>query len=191
MTISTKTNNSETRQISEIIGRRAGNIFITHQLWCSGAALLVLNRGLGGDLSEDQVIRLTSGLGDGLSGAGCMCGGLNGASLGLGLFLGHGRLTPKGNETVIETTRMLHDQFKEAFGATCCRALVKRKPSSGSRDQLLLCAHRTSLAASVAAQFILLHRPELTQQIDWKFLNSEDTRIGACLKMIASRLSKK
>lgn len=181
----------ELEQISERIGHRAGNIFLTHQLWCSGAALLVLNRGLGGDLSEDQVIRLTSGLGDGLSGAGCLCGGLNGAALGLGLFLSHGRLTPKGNDIVLDATRTLHDQFKEAFGATCCRALVKRKPSSGSREQLLLCAHRTSLAASMAAQLILLHRPELAQQIDWPFLNTEDTRIGACVKMIASRLSNK
>lgn len=73
------------------IGKRAGNLFHTHQLWCSGAALIAFNQSLGGGLTEELAIRLTSGISDGMGGSGCLCGALNGWALPLRIFLDTGR----------------------------------------------------------------------------------------------------
>ncbi len=176
-------------EICRRIGKRAGNLFLTRQLWCAGAVMVVLNRVLDGDLTQDQAIRLTAGMGEGMGSAGCICGGLNGAALALGLFLGNGRLSPGGDQAVMKATRWLHDQFKEAHGSTCCRILMKKK-GQGDRAQFRTCADRTARAAELAAAGILEHRPELIQRVDWEYLNREDGVVGARIKIIADKLKR-
>ncbi len=187
MKINRQTRNHTIEQISLQIGQRAENLFLTRQLWCSGAVLVVLNRALRGDLTQDLAIRLAAGLGKGLGGGGCVCGGLSGGALALGLFLGNGRLAPAGDPTVLKATRQLHDQFKTDHGATCCRVLLN-KNAPGSHLQYRECARRTAKAAEVTGQLILNQRPELIQGVDWDYLNLKESRLGARLKIAVDRL---
>ena len=175
-------------QAAERIGERAANLFSTRQLWCSGAVLVVLNQALGGDLSQETAIRLAAGLGDGMGGSGCLCGGLNGGALALGLFLGSGRLAPGGDRKVLEATHYLHDQFKAAFGSTCCRVLTRRDAEPGAESHSRACTLRTAKAAELTAALILDQRPDLLDDIDWPYLNHKDGPIGARMKIVANRL---
>jgi len=175
-------------QISRKIGERAGNLFRTRQLWCSGAALVALNHALDGGLSEELAIRLTSGLSDGMGGSGCLCGALNGGALALGIFLGSGRLAPNGDQRVLRATHELHNSFKAAFGSTCCRTLIKGHAKESGADYRN-CAARTAKATELSAALILDRRPELTRRIDWDFLNREDGIFKARIKIATSRLT--
>jgi C_GCAxxG_C_C family probable redox protein len=181
---------SSITQAAERIGERAANLFLTRQLWCSGAVLVVLNQVLGGDLTQEMAIRLAAGLGDGMGGSGCLCGGLNGGALALGLFLGTGRLAPGGDQKVLEATHALHNRFKAVFGSTCCRVLTKRDADDRSTSHSRACAQRTAKAAELTAALILDQRPELIEDIDWPYLNQKDGRIGARIKIVADRLLK-
>jgi C_GCAxxG_C_C family probable redox protein len=174
-------------EISRLIGLRAGNLFRTQQLWCSGAVLVVLNRGFGGDLTQAQAIRLAAGLGEGMGGSRCICGGLNAGALALGLFIGNGRLSPGGDQNVLKATRWLHDTFKKAHGSACCRILMK-KDMGVPKSQYLACAHRTASAAQLSAQSILHWRPELTRKVDWDYLKQEDGMVSARMKIAADKL---
>jgi C_GCAxxG_C_C family probable redox protein len=180
---------NNTDQACRLIGQRAANLYRTRQLWCSGAALVALNQSLGGDLTQEMAIRLAAGLGDGMGGSGCLCGGLNGGALALGLFLGTGRLSPGGDKKVLDATRQLHKRFKAAFGSACCRLLMK-KNSGESALYGNDCTLRTAKAAELAAVLILDHRPELSQRIDWKYLNQMDGIIGARIKIVANQFQK-
>lgn len=174
-------------EICRRIGERAGNLFGTRQLWCSGATLVVLNQALGGGLAEELVIRLTSGLSDGMGGSGCLCGALNGGGLALGVFLGTGSLSPGGDQRVLQAARELHSRFKLAFGSTCCRTLVKgrgKDPTADHRD----CSLRTAKSTEFSAALILDRRPELSRQIDWDYLNQKDGIIKARIKIAVHRL---
>lgn len=173
--------------LAKTIGERSANLFLTRQLWCSGAVLVVLNRVLGGGLTQETAIRLCAGLGDGLGGSGCLCGGLNGGALALGIFLGNGRLSPGGDQKVLAATHLLHSRFKAAHGSTCCRILTKHV-EMGSRRQYEACAGRTAKAAELAAELILDHRPELMEQVDWDYLNQKDGILEARFKIVANRL---
>ena len=176
-------------EVSRLIGLRAGNLFRTRQLWCSGAVLVVLNRCFDGDLTQDQAIRLAAGLGEGMGGGGCICGGLNGGALAMGLFLGNGRLSPGGDQKVIKATRWLHDEFKKAHGSACCRVLMK-KDKDAPKAQYKACAHRTASAAQLSAESILQWRPELIRKVDWDYLNQEDGMVSARMKIVADKLRK-
>ncbi len=180
---------SDIEGIGQLIGRRAENLFLTRQLWCSGAVLVVLNCVLEGDLTQDQAIRLTAGLGDGMGGAGCICGGLNGAALALGLFLGNGRLSPGGDRKVVKATRWLHDQFKLAHGSTCCRILLK-KDTGGSKTQYRECGRRTAKAAELGALRILRERPEMIRRVQWDCINQKESMLGARIKIVTDHLRK-
>ncbi len=176
-------------EIGLSVGRRAENVFLTRQLWCSGAVLVVLNRAFEGDLTQDQAIRLAAGLGEGIGGGGCICGGLNGAALALGLFLGNGRLSPGGDQKVMKATRWLHDQFKLTHGSTCCRVLLK-KNTAGAKTQFRSCAVRTAKAAELAAVRILEERPELIKKVDRDYLNHQDSLAGARIKIVADKIKR-
>ena len=171
------------------IGQRAGNLFQTRQLWCSGAVLVALNQALGGDLTRDLAIRLAAGLGDGMGGSGCLCGGLNGGALAIGLFLGTGRLSPGGDKMVLEATRVLHNRFKSAFGSTCCRILKKNDARQSAGDDQN-CILRTAKAAEISAALILERRPELIHRIDWDYVNQKEGVIAARIKIVANQFFK-
>ena len=80
----------QSRQVENIIklaGQRAENLYKNHKLCCSESLLLVLNHGFRGGLSSRTVKQLGSGFCVGMN-AGCTCGALSGAIMGLGLLVG-------------------------------------------------------------------------------------------------------
>lgn len=69
----------------------------------------------------DDVIAAAAMFGGGM-GSGCTCGALAGMVMAAGIrqqYCQH----PRGSKLVQD----LHDQFKEEFGATCCRVIKKKR----------------------------------------------------------------
>ena len=184
---SSDTQGSAIEPVCQKIGRRAANLFMTRQLWCAPAVLVVINQVLQGGLPAEMAIRLSAGLGEGLGGSGCLCGSVSGGALALGLILGNGRLSSSGDQTVLAATRQLHSAFKEHYGSTCCRVLT-RDLQQGSRQHYRLCAERTAYAAETTARIILGQRPALIAKVDWDYLEQKDNLLGAQLKIVAQRL---
>jgi C_GCAxxG_C_C family probable redox protein len=189
MKLSSNKDGHTIEEVSRLIGHRAGNLFRTRQLWCSSAVLVTLNHGLDGDLTQDQAIRLAAGMGEGMGGSGCICGGLSAGVLALGLFIGTGRLSPGGDQRVIKATKWLHDEFKKAHGSACCKVLMK-KDMSATKAKYLACAHRTSHAAQLSAASILHLRPELIQNVDWDYLKKKEGMMSARIKIVVDKLRK-
>ena len=172
------------KELLGLVENRAQNLFITRQLACGEAVLLVLNQGLGGGLSEGMAIRLASTLSDGFSGAGCLCGALGGGLLALGLFLGRSRPGGRDKYHAQQAARTLHDLFRGHFGSPCCRVL-NNKIQKGSRGHFEHCKELTGVGARLAAQIILERRPELARRADLAYLVHIDSRLGSNLKRVA------
>jgi len=86
--------NSQTRKSPQdeetikLVRRRAENLFKNHRPCCSESLLLVLNHGFKWGLSSGQSKQLGDGFCSGTGEAGCTCGALSCAVMGLGLPLG-------------------------------------------------------------------------------------------------------
>ena len=175
---------SKIGRLLDCIEKRAENLFLTRQLQCAEAVMVVLNQGLGGDLPPELAVRLASALPEGLGRRGCLCGALNGGALALGLFVGrHG--PGYGNGRVVHRAAgQLHDQFKATFKATCCRVLTKSL-IYGSDAHFRHCARMTGTAARLAAAIVLDHKPERVECADWDYLNRKDHRMMAEVKKLA------
>jgi C_GCAxxG_C_C family probable redox protein len=142
---------------------------------CAPAVLVALNRGLGGPLESGQAQAVASALPEGMGGAGCTCGALSGAQLGLGLFLGG----PGSRwRKMAPPARSLHDAFRAEFGATCCRVLSK-KVAHDPGLHLERCVGLTAAAAERAAAVILAQRPELAARADRAWLAKGEGRWAA------------
>lgn len=63
-----------------------------------------------------QLISAATAFGSGLN-SGCVCGSLAGAEMIIGLKYSNEPATAKMK------SKLLHDRFKERFGATCCRII--------------------------------------------------------------------
>jgi len=174
---------STRKPLLDDIRSRAENLFLTRQLQCAEAVLTVLNQGLGGDLAPDMAIRLASALPEGLGRRGCLCGALNGGALALGLFLGRQGPGYRNGEVVRQTVAELHDQFKAAYKATCCRVLTKGLVY-GSRQHFQHCAHLTGQSARMAAAIVLDRKPEMLESANWAYLQQNDHRVTAEIKKL-------
>ena len=164
--------------LAGLVGKRAKNLFQTQQLLCSEAVLYVLNAGLNGGLPAETAVRMASGFGEGIGGAGCTCGAFAGALMGLGLFLGRRGLNGKGSKIILGKAREFHSDFKTKFGTTCCKILTK-KVAHDHRALFNQCAHQTREASEMAARIILEGRPELLDKADWNFLEKRESRLEA------------
>ena len=170
-------------QLLDCIETRAENLFSTRQLQCAEAVMVVLNQGLGGDLPKELAVRLASALPEGLGRRGCLCGALNGGALALGLFMGRNGPGYRNGATVRKAVGALHDQFKAAYKATCCRVLTKSLVY-GSGQHFRHCARMTGQAARMAAAIVLDHKPELLESADWGYLQQNDRRVAAEVKKL-------
>jgi C_GCAxxG_C_C family probable redox protein len=175
----------EHEHLIELIRKRAHNIFSTHQLMCAEAVLITINRGLSGGLPDDMAVRLASGFSEGLSGSGCLCGAVSGGVLALGLFLGRNGPGFTNRREIAEKTRMLHDFFKQKYGATCCRMLTKHV-KQGSHEHLAQCAEMTGAAAAMTARIVLRAKPALSRQADIDYLNLHDSRLKGRVRQVAN-----
>lgn len=168
--------------IISLIRSRSENLFETKQLMCSEAVIAVLNQSLDGGLSHDMAVKIGSGLSEGIGGSGCACGALSGGVITLGLFL--------GRKTARTSSKILHDDFKKEFGATCCRVLTK-KIEKGSKAHFESCTNHTGWAAARVAELILQSRPELVSAADTDCLEKKDTVIRATMNRLFAMLFKR
>lgn len=171
------------------IKRRTQNLFLTKQLLCAESVLMVLNQGLGGGLAPEMAVRLSSGLPEGLGGSGCVCGALSGGVLSMGLFLGREGPGLKNGKRVMNSVKVLCDQFKDCFDATCCKVLTKDL-IRGSKDHFQQCSIRAGFSAEMSARIILQNKPELVRQADYSYLEKRDSKFVAGLKKIANTIQR-
>ena len=173
----------EAEKLVERLRERARNLYLTRQLLCSEAVLVALNKGLDGGLSDAQAVSLAAPFCIALGESGCVCGALSGAVLASGLFLGKDR-PYRNRRTMRQNARLLHDAFKSANGATCCRVL-SRAAKQDSKAHFQRCADLTAQAAELAARLIMRQRPELVGRSGEKFPAKRQSRIrGALLAVL-------
>lgn len=173
----------EKRKLGDAVRKRAENLFLTRQLQCAEAVMMVLNQGLGGDLAPDMAIRLASALPEGLGGRGCLCGALNGGALALGLFLGRKDPGYRNATDVRKAVADLHDRFKAAYRGTCCRVLTGSLVY-GSDQHFRRCARMTGDAAGMTAAIVLDYKPQLLDRVDWEYLQRNDRRLTTEVKKL-------
>jgi len=171
----------------ERIGKRARNLYETHQLLCTEAVLVTLNDALDGGLTKTQAIALSAPFCVALGESGCMCGALSGAVIACGLFLGN-RQPYRHRRQIRESARRLHDEFKSYNGATCCSVLT-RKVKHDKSAHFQHCADVTARTAEIAARMILKQRPELASRSNRKFLSGRNSIIGGAFMRLFHRLS--
>ncbi|MEE4243037.1 MAG: C-GCAxxG-C-C family protein, partial [Desulfopila sp.] len=82
------------------------------------------------------------------------------------------------------SARQLHDTFRAANGATCCRVLSGKSRCDSQRSRFRQCADLTANAAEMAATLIITERPELIQSADHRFLRTSDS----CITAMVNRL---
>ena len=164
------------------IRARAHNLYQTRQLLCTEAVMVTLNEGLNGGLSEPQAVAMAAPFSAAMGESGCICGALSGAVMASGLFLGDSQPYRHRHNTR-ESARQLHDAFKAANGATCCRALSS-KVNHDKKAHFRQCADFTAEAAEMAARLILDKRPELIKTANHRFLVKQDSKIGGIMARV-------
>ena len=120
---------------------------------CSESVIYAIRKHFEIDLSDDA-IAMSSGFPWGLGGGGCICGALAGATMCIGYFFG--RRTP-GDPKITRCfaiTNELHDRFKEAHGATCCRILC-RGMEKDSPERKAKCTEMVKNTVVMTAEIIL------------------------------------
>lgn len=172
------------RELARLASGRAQNLFLTGQLLCSEAVVTVVNRALGGNVSDDVAIRMAACFPQGLGDSGCLCGAVSGGALALGLFLGRDRPGARDKGKAMDAARNLHDSFKGEFKSTCCRVLSKQVKHD-SRAHLNQCAHFTSVTTEMVIISILKRRPELIEKADWDYLRKRDSWIGTKISLLS------
>jgi C_GCAxxG_C_C family probable redox protein len=167
------------------IRERARNLYLTRQLLCTEAVMAALNKGLGGGLTDDQAVAVAAPFCAALGDSGCLCGALTGAVMAAGLFLGTEQAHRRRRE-MRQSANQLHDAFKAANGATCCRVLTARVKHD-KKAHFDHCAELTAEAAAMAARLILEKRPDLAARADRQFLARRESKIsGAALRVLRS-----
>lgn len=161
------------------IKKRAENLYQTRQLLCTEAVVVTLNKAFNGGLSDAQAVAVSAPFSIALGDSGCICGALSGAVLACGLLVGNEQ-PYYHRQRMRKYARALHDAFKAANGATCCRVL-SRSVRHDRQAHFQQCANLTASAAEMAARLILYQRPELIRSSENGFLHKMDTKIGALM----------
>jgi len=173
----------EVEALVELIKAKAQHLFVTRQLQCAQAVLCSLNEGLRGGLRRDIAERLASGLAEGVGGSGCLCGAVSGGVLALGLFMGKDRGSLFNASGSSFSTPLLHREFVERFGSTCCKVL-SMKVKHDAKAHFEQCAELTGAAAELASRIILESRPHLAKTADLEYLATKDSMLMGTLNRI-------
>lgn len=152
---------------------RVANCYDKHGLCCSESVMVVMNRAFAGGLADRAALQMGAGFCHGMGGAGCSCGALTGSVVILSVFLGHhqkGGLAKKKFQRVVKG---LHDDFRNKFGATCCRILSK-KVKHDKKAHHANCLMLTKGGAEMAVSLLLALRPDVASDVDLQFLAGHD-----------------
>jgi C_GCAxxG_C_C family probable redox protein len=162
---------------------RADNLYRSRQMLCTEAVLTALNQGLDGGLTDAQAAAMAAPFCVALGDSGCLCGALSGAVMASGLLLGQQHAF-RHRKAMRASARQLHDAFKSANGATCCRVLT-RKVKDDPKAHFQHCAGLTAQAAELAARLVLDKQPELASRANNGFLDRHQSILGgAWLRLV-------
>lgn len=167
---------------------RACNLYLTRQMLCAEAVLVAVNRGLNGGLTDAQALAMAAPFCVALGDSGCLCGALSGAVMATGLLLGNAH-PYRYRKDMRDSARRLHDAFKTANGATCCRVLTK-KLRHDSKAHFEQCAALTAQAAELAARLIIEKRPAVIARADSGYLARRQSGIGGALLHLVHLFSR-
>jgi C_GCAxxG_C_C family probable redox protein len=179
--------NSSAEALIGRIRNRARNLYETKQLLCTEAVVSAMNQELKGGLSDAQATAMAAPFSVAMGESGCLCGALSGAVLSSGLLLGQ-KHPYCHRKTMREASRQLHDAFKAANGATCCRVLTK-EVRHDKKAHFQHCSELTAQAAEMAARLVLKKRPELVAGVNYVFLNKRPSVLGGVLLRLVRLLS--
>lgn len=137
----------------EALQKDAVEIF-TSGFACSESVIYAIRKHFEMDLSDDA-IAMSSGFPWGLGGGGCICGALAGGTMCIGYFFG--RRTPGDPKITkcFELTNELHDKFKKAYGASCCRILIKDYPDRNSAERKAHCIEMVTGTVAMVAEILM------------------------------------
>jgi len=162
---------------------RAENLYEAHRLCCSESLLLVLNHGFNAGLTTEQAKQLGAGFCGGMGEAGCTCGALSGAMMGIGLLVGpHAKGGMKKKDFRLLAKKM-HDRFHVQFASTCCRVLIEPF-AKDKKGRSKFCGSLTGITAAIAVELLLATRPELLQCVQVHYLVSRDSKISGFFKRL-------
>lgn len=113
----TRKNNARENSVSKSVS------YFENGLYCSEALLKAFNEEYALGLAEEN-LKIATGFGAGLGAAKCCCGCLTGGVMVLSLVKGR-NTAEESEDQAFEAVSSLHDQFKEEYKFTCCRALTK------------------------------------------------------------------
>jgi C_GCAxxG_C_C family probable redox protein len=171
------------KDIINLVGQRARNLYENHKLCCSESLLLVLNHGFNGGLSSEQAKQLGAGFCGGMGEAGCTCGALSGAIMGLGLLVGPHAKNGPSKKKFRDLSKKTHYRFHGKFSSTCCRILIEPfDKNKNERSQF--CSNLTSTTAALAAELLLEFDPELAKHARMDYLASKDSKISGFFKKL-------
>jgi len=170
-------------EIIELVRQRAENLYENQKLCCSESLLLVLNHGFNGGLSSEQAKQLGAGFCGGMGEAGCTCGALSGAIMGLGLLLGPHTQGSMSKKNFRQLAKTMHDQFHEKFASTCCRVLINEF-AKNRKKRSKFCSNLTGTTAAITAELLLEAKPELVKRVQADYLARRDSKITGFIKKL-------
>ena len=183
MTSLNSTGQIQNHEIIDLVRQRAENLYENHKLCCSESLLLVLNHGFNGGLSSEQAKQLGSGFCGGMGEAGCTCGALSGAIMGLGLLVGPHAKKGLVKKHFRQLAKKMHDRFHERFSSTCCRTLIEPFDKD-KKGRSKFCGNLTGTTAAITTELLLETRPDLMQRVQVDYLSSMDSKISGFFKNI-------
>ena len=171
------------KMITNLVRQRAENLYENHRLCCSESLLLVLNHGFNGGLSTEQAKQLGAGFCGGMGEAGCTCGALSGAIMGLGLLAGPHARNGLSKKKFRELAKRLHDRFHGEFSSTCCRVLIEPFDKD-KKSRSKFCGNLTGMTAAIATELLLESFSDIVKQADVDYLSRKDSKISGFFKKL-------
>lgn len=137
------------QNLAEIVRNEAGNYY-RDGYNCAESVFLAVRPYVAPEINP-EVVKMLTGFGGGIGGAGCTCGALTGSIMIINLL--KGRENNKGDrKPAYQSAKKFHDIFKDNFKSTCCRAL-NRHPF-GSTEHGRTCLKITGNTAKLLMEFL-------------------------------------
>lgn len=171
-----------TQSIAKAAGERAEALFQSREMYCAEAIMTAVCEALPGGLEPDSARGLAAGFGEGLGGAGCVCGALAGAALAVSWHL---RTFPA--KAARKASRELHERFTAKNGSACCRVLTKPVKTIPAM-RFAKCAGLTRFGAEEAVRIILERLPELAGGAPHA-PSRRSSRLASLLRRLADKIA--
>lgn len=144
--------------------------YFQNGLYCSEAILRGFNEAYNLGFPPEQY-KISTAFGSGLGESGCSCGAVTGAAMVLSLICGrtHNYESERISFTAVN---QLHDKFREAHKALCCRVLT-RDVEWNSAEHKLRCEQLVKHAAEIADDIIQRELKEFLPENGGKTLDEK------------------